>query len=225
MFEDLAQDWRRCDTTWSGRLREMIMNPAMWAVVAYRYRRWAATRRWPRALRLPFTIAAAFLQVFAEVTSAIQLSAAARIGGGLYIPHTGYVVVGSGCVIGRNCTLTQGVTLGHAGGGRDKTRSGAPVLGDRVYVGPGSAVIGPLVVGDDSLIGVGSVVTRSVPARAVVAGNPARVRSLGGSFDLITYPSMEKDPDRLSSLAQCGAADASAFNGSRAEHETSPTHP
>jgi serine acetyltransferase len=86
------------------------------------------------------------------------------------------------------------------------------VIGNRVYVGPGSAIIGPLTVGDDALIGVGAVVIRSVPPRGVVVGNPARIISFSGSFDLIDYPCMDEDPARLASLAaaQTEMADCTA---------------
>src|SRR5262249_8324921 len=100
--------------------------------------------------------------------------------------------------------LCHGVTIGHRGGGQDPSRAGSPVIGDRVYIGPGSAIIGPLTVGEDAVIGLGAIVIRSVPPRAVVAGNPARVLSVGGSFELIHYPGMERDPGRLASLALLG---------------------
>jgi maltose O-acetyltransferase len=59
---------------------------------------------------------------------------------------------------------------------RDGLESASPVsIGDNVWVG-GAAVICPGVeIGDDAVIGAGSVVTRNVPAGAIVAGNPARV--------------------------------------------------
>jgi serine O-acetyltransferase len=201
MFDHLRRDFRRCGETFGERTREVLFNPGMWAVLGYRARRWVYTAGMPRWLRLPFSLAALLVQLWAEVVTGIQLSGAARIGPGLYIPHSGTTVVGSGAVIGSDCTLCHGVTIGHRGGGRDASRSGSPLVGDRVYIGPGSALIGPITVGDDALVGVGAVVTRSVPPRAVVAGNPARVLSRGGSFDLIRYPGMDADPERLASLA------------------------
>jgi maltose O-acetyltransferase len=59
---------------------------------------------------------------------------------------------------------------------REGLESASPVsIGDNVWVG-GAAVICPGVeIGDDAVIGAGSVVTRNVPAGAIVAGNPARV--------------------------------------------------
>ena len=142
---------------------------------------------------------AAIIQVVVESITHVTLPITAEIGPGLQIAHTGYVVVGSRVRIGRNCTLTQGVTIGHGGGG-PRRRSGSPTIGDRVYIGPGSILIGPITVGDDALIGAGSVVTRSVVTLGVVAGNPARLLSTGGSFDLIAYRGMESDESRISAL-------------------------
>ena len=52
-------------------------------------------------------------------------------------------------------------------------------IGNNVWVGGGAIILGGVTVGDDSVVGAGSVVTRDVPERVVVAGNPARaLRSL-----------------------------------------------
>ncbi len=201
MRDDLLEDIRRCGDTLGARLRELLLNPAMWAVIGYRFRRELFVARMPRPLRWALNIPAVLAQLFAEVTSGVQLPGSASIGPGLYLPHSGYIVVSSRAVIGRHCTIAQGVTIGHGSGG-GKSMDGCPVVGDRVYIGPGAALIGPITVGEDALIGVGAVVIRSVPPRGVVAGNPARVLSLAGSFDLIEYPGMDVDPARLGSLAK-----------------------
>jgi len=41
-------------------------------------------------------------------------------------------------------------------------------------IGSGSTILSKVIVGEDAIVGAGSVVTRNVPARAIVAGNPAR---------------------------------------------------
>lgn len=209
MFDQLRHDFRRCGDSFRERARELLLNPGMWAVVGYRYCRWVHTAGLPAVVRWPFTLVGMLVQVWVQVTSGVQLSAAARIGPGLYLPHTGTIVVGSGATIGRDCTLCHGVTIGHRGG-RTIGAGGNPVIGDRVYIGPGSAIVGPIHVGEDAIVGVGAVVIRPVPARGVVAGNPARLLSRDGSFDLITYPGMDQDPDRLASLALRNAARAEA---------------
>jgi serine O-acetyltransferase len=199
MFDCLRQDFCRCGDTTSQRVKEMLFNIGMWAVVSYRLRRWIFQLRLPRPLKLPLNLISALTQLVTEVLTGIQIPCSADIGPGLYIPHTGYIVISSGAVIGSNCTLTQGVTIGHGGGGR-RSAQGCPQIGDRVYIGPGAAITGPISVGDDALIGVGAIVIRSVPACAVVVGNPGRIISSKGSFDLITYPGMEHDAARVAAF-------------------------
>ena len=201
MFQHLRRDFRGAGASYRERRREFLLNPGMWAVVGYRYRRWVYTCGLPKWARWPLSILAVPAQLAAEIATGVQLSAAADIGPGLYLPHTGTIVVGSGAIVGRDCTLCHGVTIGHRAGGQNTFRTGSPVIGDRVYIGPGSAVIGPIRVGADAVIGLGAVVTRAVPPRGVVVGNPARLLSLAGSFDLIRYPGMEHDPARQASIA------------------------
>jgi serine O-acetyltransferase len=92
----------------------------------------------------------------------------ADIGKGLRLDHPVGVVVGPLVVIGESCALMQGVTLGDNGG--------SPRLGDRVAIAPGAVVMGAIEIGSDAIIGANAVVTKSVPAGAVVFGNPATVR-------------------------------------------------
>ena len=162
-------------------------------------------KQWPRPVRLLVNQIAHGLSEWTGLRTRIILPAQAVIGPGLYIPHFGPVTVNPDVRMGENCTLHQGVTLGQAGRGE---RRGAPTLGDRVYVGVNAVVIGRISIGDDAVIGAGAVVTKSVPPRAVVVGNPARVVSLAGSFDLVHYPGMEEDPARLVSLAARSLQDA-----------------
>ena len=55
--------------------------------------------------------------------------------------------------------------------------SGRPVrIGRNVWIGAGAILLPGVCVGDDAIIGAGSVVTRDVPAGATAFGNPARVR-------------------------------------------------
>lgn len=55
--------------------------------------------------------------------------------------------------------------------------SGRPIhIGRNVWIGGGAIILPGRVIGDDAIIGAGSVVTRDVPAGATAAGNPARLR-------------------------------------------------
>lgn len=60
--------------------------------------------------------------------------------------------------------------------------NGRPIrIGRNVWIGGGAILLPGVTVGDDAVIGAGSVVTRDVPAGTTVVGNPARVRAPAGS--------------------------------------------
>ena len=48
-------------------------------------------------------------------------------------------------------------------------------IGSGCYIGSGAIIIGPVQIGDFSVIGAGSVVTKNVPKKTFYAGNPARM--------------------------------------------------
>ena len=106
-----------------------------------------------------------------------DIESGTQIGPGLHLSHWGGVVVHPAVVIGENCNLSQQITIGID----SKEGGAAPVLGDRVYVGPGSRVFGGVTVGSDSALGANCVVNRDVPAGVTVGGVPAKVISQDGS--------------------------------------------
>ena len=201
MFDILREDLRRYGCSSHQQIRAVLLLPVVWAIIGYRFARWVHTAKLPGPVRKLLGMMATLTNLWVSVATNIELPVGAVIGPGLFIAHTGYIVLGAGVVLGHHCTLTQGVTIGHGGGGTELSRE-CPVIGNRVYIGPGAAVIGPLTIGDDSLIGVNAVVTQSIPPRGVAVGNPARVISLKGSFQLIMYPGMDTDLERVSALAE-----------------------
>ncbi len=99
-------------------------------------------------------------------------------GPGLSISHFGTIVVNKHAVVGANCRIHPGVCIGGA-------RGRAPKLGNNVYIGPGAKIFGDITIGDNVAIGANAVVNEDVPDGVTVAGSPARVISMKGSFDLI----------------------------------------
>ena len=81
-------------------------------------------------------------------------------------------------VLGSNVNITHGVVLGYMNRG---SRRGAPVIGDRSFLGSGAKVIGGIAVGAEAAIGANAVVTKDVPERGVVGGIPAKLLSDQGS--------------------------------------------
>jgi serine O-acetyltransferase len=99
----------------------------------------------------------------------IEIHPAARIGRGLFIDHGVGVVIGETAEVGDDVTIYQGVTLGGTGFARGKRH---PTVGDEVMIGAGSALLGPIEVGDRCKIGANSVVIHDVPPNSTVVGNP-----------------------------------------------------
>jgi maltose O-acetyltransferase len=56
----------------------------------------------------------------------------------------------------------------------DRTRVGRVRIGRRVFIGARAVILPGVSIGDGAIIAAGSVVTRDVPDRTLVAGNPAR---------------------------------------------------
>jgi len=79
------------------------------------------------------------------------------------------------CYVGHDCVIGDYVTFAPR-----VNCNGNVHIGDNVYIGTNASIIQgskdePLTVGESSIIGMGAVVTKPVPPRSVVAGNPARV--------------------------------------------------
>lgn len=63
-------------------------------------------------------------------------------------------------------------------------------IGNDVYVGHGAFLVQGVTIGDGAVIGAGAVVTKDVPPFSIVAGNPARVKSM--RFDDATIERMQR---------------------------------
>jgi serine O-acetyltransferase len=100
----------------------------------------------------------------------------AHIGPGLVLFHPTGVVIGPHVVAGTDLTVQSSVTIG-GGAGRDGGRGDSPTFGDRVEVGAGARVLGPVTIGDDAIIGANAVVLSDVPAGSLARGVPATCTS------------------------------------------------
>ena len=101
-----------------------------------------------------------------------QIPTSTRIGAGFYIGHFGTIVVNSKSRIGNNCNIAHGCTIGQANRGE---RKGYPTIGNRVWIGTGSVIVGNINIGSNVLIAPNSFVNFDVPDDSLVIGNPAKI--------------------------------------------------
>lgn len=96
-----------------------------------------------------------------------DISLCASLGEGISLPHPIGVVIGERAVIGKHCTIYQNTTIGQKNGEY-------PVIGDNVTIFPSCVIIGGITVGDNAIVGAGSIVLHDVKPGTIVVGNPAR---------------------------------------------------
>ena len=146
-----------------------LTEPAFVSLLIYRYGRWATQRRNP----LGRWIANKFygvLKLFILNITKIWIPPQVVIGEDFHIIHAeGSLSIHPDVVIGDRCGVMHNVTIGTNMG------SGAPVIGDDVFIGVNSTVLGPIRIGDRVRIGANTSVTRNVPADSIAIGSPARV--------------------------------------------------
>lgn len=104
----------------------------------------------------------------------IQIPIGTQVGEGLKFFHYGSIIIAQSSKIGKNASIHQGVTIGRVFNGH---YAGVSTIGDSVVIFSGAKILGNITVGDNAVIGANAVVTKDVPANAVVAGVPAKVIS------------------------------------------------
>ena len=123
---------------------------------------------WEKGLR---TLARAVSHISRFLTG-IEIHPGAKIGRRFFIDHGMGVVIGETTEIGDDVLIYQGVVLG--GVSRQKVKR-HPTLKNKVVVGAGAILLGPIEIGENARVGAGSVVISNVPANSTVVGVPGRV--------------------------------------------------
>lgn len=162
--EDLTIIQER-DPACRSRLEVFLCYPGFHALVFHRL----SNMLW----RNHFMLLGRYLSTLGRFFTGIEIHPAAQIGRRLFIDHGMGVVIGETAILGDDITLYQGVTLG--GVSLDKGKRRHPKLGNRVVVGTGAKILGPVTIGDDAKIGANAVVVKDVPQGATAVGIPARL--------------------------------------------------
>ncbi len=154
-------------TTHDRRLSE----PGFWAVAVHRMGTRVASLRSP-LLRCMLSVPQRVLSVGIDWTWGIQIPAEVSLGRRVRLWQSGGMLLAARS-IGNDVQIRHDTTFGALRGTEHGSES-LPVIEDRVDIGSGVSILGPVVVGHDAVISPNSVVLRDVAAGARVLGVPAR---------------------------------------------------
>lgn len=107
-----------------------------------------------------------------RVSTLIEIHPGAKIGKRFVIDHGIGIVIGETAVVGDDCVLYHGVTLGGVATTNTKRH---PTLGNKVMIGAGAKILGPIEMGEGVKVGANSVVLKDVPAGKTIAGIPGKI--------------------------------------------------
>ncbi|MDV8002024.1 serine O-acetyltransferase EpsC [Rhodococcus sp. IEGM 1408] len=182
--EDLATA-RAHDPAARGDLENAVVYSGLHAIWSHRlaHRLWVAGGTGRPVARV--------LSQFTRFLTGIEIHPGATIGRRFFIDHGMGVVIGETAEIGDDCMLYHGVTLG---GVSLKHVKRHPTLGDRVTVGAGAKILGPVEIGDDSSVGANAVVVKSAPANSIVVGIPGVAKPAKSSKEELREAQFYIDP-------------------------------
>ena len=180
------------DPAAKSKLSLILTYPGVKAVFFHRVANFFSTAK--------FDLIARIISQFSRFLTGIEIHPNAKIGKNLFIDHGMGVVIGETSEIGDNVTVYHNVTLGgiapsiNANDQRNVKRH--PTLEDNVVVGSGAQILGPVVIGKNSLIGANAVVTKNVPEKSIMVGIPAtRVGDATKGFQPYAVTDKDKDND------------------------------
>jgi len=108
-----------------------------------------------------------------RIITGVQIPRGTTIGGGLFLPHFGNIVLNAHGQYGINLVVFQGVTVGAKG--NYSLVKGVPVIGNNVSISTNAIILGEVAIGDNTVIGAGAVVVKSIPKNSIAVGNPAKI--------------------------------------------------
>ena len=169
-MSDFLQSIIDRDPAARSKLSLILTYPGVKAVFFHRIANFFSTAK--------FHLIARIISQFSRFLTGIEIHPKAKIGKNLFIDHGMGVVIGETSEVGDNVTIYHNVTLGgvapsiNSNDQRNTKRH--PTLQDNVVVGSGAQILGPVVVGRNSLIGANAVVTKDVPEKSIMIGIPAK---------------------------------------------------
>lgn len=135
----------------------LITYPHIRALISHHFAHKLYKKKWYGLAR--------YLSYRSRKKTGIEIHPGATIGKGLFIDHGMGVVIGETAILGDNITLYHGVTLGAVTTKKIKRH---PTIQNNVIVGAGAAVLGDIIIGENTRIGCNVVLKTSVNPNTTV---------------------------------------------------------
>ena len=198
---DLIDSYIERDPAAKGRIETVLTSPGLHAIGIYKLSNFF----WS----IKLTLLARILSYIGRLITGIEIHPAAEIGSRLFIDHGMGVVIGETASIGNDVTIYHGVTLGGVSPSEDSAsqinKKRHPTLEDKVIIGSGAQILGPITIGQNSKVGSNSVVSKNIEANKSVIGNPARytvVQNSSGVKKFRAYGLSKGDDSRAATVEQ-----------------------
>ena len=122
-----------------------------------------------------------FLSRLNQIINGFECHINAKIGEGLFLPHSQNIVIGEGAKIGNDVVIYNGVTLGAKkmaifNEDQNIIKERYPIIEDNVIIYTGAKLFGSIRVGKGAVIGANAVVMVDVPPGKVAVGIPAIIK-------------------------------------------------
>ena len=133
-----------------------------------------------------------------KINGELQLGKYILISPGTSIRSAKKIIIGDSTMIASDVTITDSDWHDIYDRTQAIGRTSPVTLGNNVWIGDGAIVCKGVSIGDNSIIGAGSVVTQDIPSNVIAAGNPAKVlRPLDPAQPLTTRRSLLENGDAL----------------------------
>ncbi len=161
MFRTIGDDLQRHGGT--------VLNQAFISLLTYRFGRWAIGKKNP-VVRFVASKFYGVINMFVAGLTKIWIPPETTIGDDFHIIHAeGSLSIHPDTVIGDRCGVMHNVTIGTNMG------EGCPTIGNDVFIGVNSTILGPIKIGDRVRIGANTAVSTNVPSDCIAIGSPAKI--------------------------------------------------
>jgi len=183
----LKQDILRTYNAVNGnRLRKIVgcyRRPGVHAVIVLRFGQYLKTA--PVIVRLFLEPLYLLLSHRMRSKWGINIPRSVEVGPGLYIGHSGGIVIAGDAKLGSSINLSHDVTIGVSGQGSQR---GIPIIGDDVYIAPGAKIFGKISIGNNVKIGANAVIHKDIPDNSVVVLDPGfKIISTKGNVPIVEH--------------------------------------